>query len=116
LKGTRRWSPDGKYLAFDANVSANNWEVFVVGAAGSAVRQITDHPAADGVPAWSSDGKWVYFVSLRTGRAEVWKVAPSGGTPLQVTHNGGFAAFESPDGTTCSTLVMTVWPRFSACQ
>src|SRR5258708_37244570 len=34
----------------------------------------------------------------RTGSHEVWKMPSEGGSPVQVTHHGGFAAFESADG------------------
>jgi Tol biopolymer transport system component len=40
----------------------------------------------------------VYFVSERSGREEVWKVRAGGGEATQVTSNGGYTAFESPDG------------------
>jgi eukaryotic-like serine/threonine-protein kinase len=50
------------------------------------------------VPCWSHDGKWIYFDSTRTGRFEVFKVAPQGGDEIQVTHNGGWGPQESPDG------------------
>jgi Tol biopolymer transport system component len=59
---------------------------------------LTTHPADDVAPSWSRDGKWVYFASTRTGRYQVWKVSAGGGVPIQVTQNGGGAAFESPDG------------------
>ena len=47
---------------------------------------------------WSRDGRWIYFASNRSGRAEVWKVAKEGGEAIQVTRSGGKRAFESPDG------------------
>jgi hypothetical protein len=50
------------------------------------------------VPSWSSDGEWIYFASDRTGSLDVWKVPARGGQAVQVTKQGGFAAFESPDG------------------
>ncbi len=49
-------------------------------------------------PGWSRDGKWVYFGSDRTGRIEIRKVSSPREQPLQVTHNGGSAACEAPDG------------------
>ncbi len=50
------------------------------------------------MPSWSSDGRWIYFSSNRTGTWEIWKVAPQGGPAAQVTNNGGFEAWESSDG------------------
>src|ERR1700674_5204223 len=33
-----------------------------------------------------------------TGTNQVWKIPSVGGTPVQVTRNGGYASSESPDG------------------
>jgi tricorn protease len=53
-------------------------------------------------PMWGADGQ-VYFVSERDGHFNVWKVAPTGGTPAQVTSfrkDGVQFASMSPDGKT----------------
>jgi hypothetical protein len=69
----------------------------------------------DEVPSWSRDGKWIYFASNRTGRFEVWKVRPDGTGEAQVTHDGGFMALESEDGTglyyTKSDGASALWSR-----
>lgn len=98
--GTPRWSPDGRFLAFDSATGDEAWKIWVVEASGNAPRQITSGPGDDAMPSWSPDGKWVYFGSKRSGRFEIWRVAPQGGEPQQVTRNGGHAAFSSPDGKT----------------
>jgi hypothetical protein len=54
--------------------------------------------SSDVQPRWSGDGRWIYFGSNRTGGFQVWKAPSNGGPAIQVTRNGGFAAFESPDG------------------
>jgi Tol biopolymer transport system component len=51
------------------------------------------------MPSWSRDGRWVYFCSNRGGSFEIWKAPAEGGQEaVQVTRQGGFEAFESPDG------------------
>jgi hypothetical protein len=50
------------------------------------------------VPSYSRDGQWIYFASERSGDWQVWKVPPAGGSAMQVTHEGGFAALEGLDG------------------
>jgi eukaryotic-like serine/threonine-protein kinase len=99
LTGTPRWSPDAQYIAFDSQLGENT-DVYVIAADGGAPRRITSDPAEDVVPSWSADGRWIYFASNRSGRTEVWKTNAAGGPAVQVTRQGGFAAFESRDGRT----------------
>ncbi len=95
--GTPRWSPDGRQIAFDSRPEGDS-DIFVMDPRGRAPFRLTDNRADDIVPSWSRDGKWVYFGSERTGKWEIWKVSPEDGTTVQVTHNGGWNAAESPDG------------------
>jgi Tol biopolymer transport system component/DNA-binding winged helix-turn-helix (wHTH) protein len=95
--GTPRWSPDGQQIAFDSRAPGNT-DIFVVDSQGGSPRRLTSEPSSEVVPSWSRDGRWIYFASDRTGRHEVWKMPSTGGSPVQVTHHGGFAAFESTDG------------------
>jgi len=95
--GTPRWSPDGQQIVFDSRVSGNA-DIFVVDSRGGSPRRLTSEPSSEVVPSWSRDERWIYFASDRTGSHEVWKMPSKGGSPVQVTHHGGFAAFESTDG------------------
>ena len=36
-------------------------------------------------PAWSPQGIWIAYVSSRSGTPDIWVIASSGGTPVQVT-------------------------------
>jgi tricorn protease-like protein len=95
--GTPRWSPDGQQIVFDSRADGNA-NIFVVDFQGGSPRRLTSEPSRETVPSWSRDGRWIYFASDRSGASEVWKVPSTGGAAAQVTHHGGFAAFESPDG------------------
>jgi Tol biopolymer transport system component len=95
--GTPRWSPDGQQIAFDTRTTGSP-DIFVLDSQGGSPRRLTSEPSDDVVPSWSRDGHWIYFASNRTGSWQVWKMPSTGGTAVQVTHHGGFAAFESPDG------------------
>src|SRR5580693_595104 len=102
LTGTPRWSPDGKYLAFDSRPAANS-VIYTIPVLGGEPRRITALDSDGAVPSWSHNGKWIYFASTRPRGLQVWKVPVEGGSkggdPVQVTQLGGFAAFESTDGT-----------------
>lgn len=97
IAGTPRWSPDGKWIAFDVN-GLTHGAVFVVSAEGGKAHEIAADASENSVPSWSRDGRWVYFASDRTGEWQVWKVPLDKGDAVQVTKSGGFAALESLDG------------------
>ena len=97
LTGTPRWSPDGMNIAFDTRPEGQA-DIYVVSSIGGAPRRVTRSEYEDVVPSWSIDGAWIYFASNRSGAWQVWRVPSGGGLEEQVTRDGGFAAFESPDG------------------
>ncbi len=95
--GTPRWSPDGRWIAFD-HQDQEGWRVYVMAADGGQVRRLAEERGDADIPSWSSDGKWIYYASNGTGRYEVFRRPAQGGPATQLTHNGGFVAFESRDG------------------
>lgn len=96
--GTPRFSPDGRFVAFDAwSENAPQADIFTIEVNTLAVRRVTSSDADDVVPSWSRDGRSIYFSSHRTGAWQVFSTPAEGGEPRQVTHDGGFAAFETPD-------------------
>jgi serine/threonine protein kinase len=96
--GAPAWSPDGQSIAFDLRTDDRRADIYVIPARGGEPVRITTDAADDYVPSWSRDGLWIYFGSTRSGRNEIWKVAPGGGEPVQVTQRGGLYAKESVDG------------------
>ena len=95
--GTPRWSPDGHWIAFD-HQEKEGWRVYVMAADGGQVRRLAEEKSDSFIPSWSRDGKWIYYASTGTGHHEIWKRPAQGGPAIQLTHNGGYVAFESRDG------------------
>jgi Tol biopolymer transport system component/DNA-binding winged helix-turn-helix (wHTH) protein len=97
--GAPRWSPDGRYIAFEFRPK-DHTEVYLLEVGGGPPRLLPTLPGSDnGGPNWSRDGKWIYFYSDRGGEPfQLWKVPVTGGSPVQITKNGGVFAAESADG------------------
>jgi len=97
--GRARWSPDGRFLAFEFHPGERG-EIYVVEVPGGAPRLVPTIPGADNLsPNWSPDGKWLYFASKRGNEPfQAWKILTQGGSPVQLTKNGGISPVESPDG------------------
>lgn len=97
VSGFPRWSPDGHSIVFHlrSKSSASLYRLIPESGQLGPVPMLSQN---DYNPSYSQDGKWIYFSSRRTGSPEVWKVAPSGGVPIQLTRRGGLVPLESPDG------------------
>jgi dipeptidyl aminopeptidase/acylaminoacyl peptidase len=89
-------SPDGKRVAYalrttdmDANKGRTAiWLQDIHKRAAAAVR-LTDLAANSSAPEWSGDGRFLYYLSNRSGSSQVWRFAPGNertGEPTQVTN------------------------------
>lgn len=90
-------SPDGSRAIFGAR-----GEVFTVPAKFGNTRNLTKTSGVHERNAkWSPDGKWIAYVSDKTGEDEIYVVAQDGtGTPVQITSGGNnykFNIYWSPD-------------------
>lgn len=107
-------SPDGARVAFVVGEAVMDGEksewlshVHLAAADGSGSRQLTRGDKSASSPKWSPDGKWIGFISSRSGKANVWRISPEGGEAEMITDvNHGVSAFDwSPDGASLA-LVM----------
>jgi Tol biopolymer transport system component len=83
------WSPDGKLIAYDyRRPGFQNRELYVIGADGSRIRQLTDLGRTSSLPAWSSDGARIAFQSdVRLGHTEIYTVRRDGNGLAQATRS-----------------------------
>jgi Tol biopolymer transport system component/DNA-binding winged helix-turn-helix (wHTH) protein len=95
--GSPRWSPDGRWIVFDSREDGNS-ELFIISAEGSPPRRLTNDKASDSLPCWSHDGQSIYFRSNRSGSQQLWRMPAQGGAAVQLTQQGVFESFASPDG------------------
>ncbi len=77
-----------------------DWEVLVMNADGTNLRQLTYNDYYDGAPSWSPDGARIAFTSNRDGDQEVFVMNADGSLPHQLTANTAHDTGPSwsPDG------------------
>jgi hypothetical protein len=90
------WSPAWTRVAFQSNRNGN-WDIFSVKSTCDPrqpetsgicdLRQLTDNPADDMLPAWSPDGRSIAFVSTRDGNPEIYVMDSDGQNQRRLTFN-----------------------------
>jgi len=85
-------SPDGKFIAYtlrtdDLKTNQGRTSIWLLDASkrGGAPRRLTDDASHDSSAAWSRDGQFIYFLSSRSGSAQVWRMATSAATANALT-------------------------------
>lgn len=77
-----------------------DFELFVVNADGSNMRQLTFNNTDDVAPSWSPDNRTIAFQAYRDGQPEIYVMNADGSNPVRLTSHpdyDGMPAF-SPDG------------------
>jgi len=69
-----QWSPHGYRIAY-WSVPFSERDICTISAKGGEPLCVTDDPALDWSPAWSPDGKFLYFSSDRGGSVNLWRIA-----------------------------------------
>ncbi len=71
-EGHPTWSPDGRWVAYEA-YDGNNFDVWILPMdPGQTVFQLTNHPGSDTSPAWDPNGRRIAFVSNRAGSTDIF--------------------------------------------
>jgi Tol biopolymer transport system component len=84
-----RFSPDGGELAFVTRDRGPRGELNVVDLGSGEARRLTQDDALAQSPAWSPDGRHLYFSSSRGGAMNIWKIGARGGEAEPITAGQG---------------------------
>jgi TolB protein len=71
MGGQPIWSPDSRYLAFQAWRNGRS-EIYIFDIQIGTVHNVSSHRAQDSYPAWSPDGKYLSFTSHRGGGEQIY--------------------------------------------
>ncbi|HEV2707301.1 MAG TPA: hypothetical protein VGV59_15375, partial [Pyrinomonadaceae bacterium] len=97
------YSPDGRRLAFGSTRTGAG-DIYVLTFETGDLQRLTFDDAFEQLDSWSRDGRWLYFsATVRDlgGMNDIYRVSPTGGTPMQVSADryfNEFGAAASPDG------------------
>jgi tricorn protease len=75
--GDLSWSPDSRWLAYGESGADQFQQIKILNVESGKIEAITSDRYNSGTPAWSSDGKWLYFLSdrmLKTTVQSPWGV------------------------------------------
>jgi len=96
------WSPDGERLTFyAASATRSLGQVCTVKLDGSDLTVVvSDPPGWQVEPAWSPDGEWIAYRSIRDGNHEIYIVKPDGTSDTNLTNSPAtdLEPTWSPDG------------------
>lgn len=101
------WSPDGSTLAVATHNGAgkaycNGWsddafvgtDIYLIDVASGTTRPLLSDGSLGNIdPAWSPDGRYLAFVSNRSGSSEIWVVSVDGSGLHQLTNAGQYVRF-----------------------
>jgi TolB protein len=79
------WSPDGKLILFQRQVTATNWDIYAARPSGG-LRRITRDPGQQLHPAWSTDGRRIAYAEQHpSGNWVIYTANADGSNPQQIT-------------------------------
>jgi dipeptidyl aminopeptidase/acylaminoacyl peptidase len=112
--GAPRYSPDGKMIAFRAQMragyEADRWRLMVYDRTTRAIRNLTEpFDRQVGDVAWSPDSRTLFFTAEDDARVPIFAVAAAGGTVRTVAGGVSFGDLRAaPDGRTLIATAATL--------
>jgi hypothetical protein len=113
---TRKWSPDGRYLAFIAAIDGPSSDVYSYDRETREINRLTDGPNQAAQLFWSPDSQWIVHeevASFGTGAGwdvrAVWAAAPDGNTTRKVYDAGASGDEVFVDWVTPDTFLVYSW-------
>lgn len=97
MVGTPNWSPDSRYLVFDARPKGRS-VIFTVALNGGSPQPVIDDGFENKKPSWSRDRQSIYYTSNRNGPSQLWRSGLHGEHPTRLTTEVCNDNAESPDG------------------
>jgi Tol biopolymer transport system component/DNA-binding winged helix-turn-helix (wHTH) protein len=98
------WTNDGR-IVYSATQDGNA-DIFTISEDGGERKQLTSDASAEISPKLSADGRFLIFMSNRTGQMDVWRADANGTNTKQLTTNGNVKdSIISSDGETVFYLV-----------
>jgi len=75
-------------------------DIWITGREGGQAQRLTVHPAQEGGPVFSPDGRWIAFTGFYDGGVDVYVVSVDGGSPRRLTFHPGADVVRgwTPDG------------------
>ena len=93
------WSPDGQALAFSEINPTTGQDIWVLRLSDRKAEPFLRTPANEGAPQFSSDGRWLAYVSDESGRREIYvQPYPGPGGKWQISTEGGNEPVWGRDG------------------
>ncbi|MBX3288047.1 MAG: PD40 domain-containing protein [Acidobacteria bacterium] len=83
-------SPDRKEIAF-----VSGGDIWSVPADGGTARLLVSHPATESKPLFSPDGKWLAFLSNRTGNGDIYLLDLNKGNLRRLTFDDGLDSLDA---------------------
>ncbi len=88
-----KWSPDGSQIVFESRL--NDGGLVSINAEGGFPKRLSANVGKTGYfhlyhdPRWSPDGKWISYISAKSGTREIWLWSVKDGHDLRLTNLGG---------------------------